>query len=378
MNKYLNSKVIQARNVPIYYCAYYDHIPKRFWFIFRFSCFDSLWQYQCINGFCQKGHATDQEQNSSLSLSECQLICSDYAGLWPHPSGEVEVSEELVTVDPTIKKTDNFTGTPISDLVEIMTADFKAQIKNKLKSTGEQPSNTYVLSLHLIIEYENVTDILLTTEEQYSLDVATGIFDANILQANITAQTVFGARHGLETLGQLIVYDDLRGLLKMPEHVSISDRPAYPHRGILFDTARNFVSIDTIKRTLVGMAASKLNTFHWHIVDSQSFPFQSKSLPELSELGAYSREKVYTPGDILDVIEFGRRHGVKIIPEFDAPAHVGEGWLNTGFVACFNAQPWASYCSEPPCGLFDPTNPKLYDALEGNVELQNLTTWVDW
>lgn len=49
------------------------------------------------------------------------------------------------------------------------------------------------------------------------------------------------------------------------------------------------------------MAMVKLNVFHWHIADSQSFPMVLKSHPELSELGAYSADKVYTIADIQEV-----------------------------------------------------------------------------
>lgn len=69
--------------------------------------------------------------------------------------------------------------------------------------------------------------------------------------------------------------------------------------------------------------------------------------------------------DITDIIEYATVRGIRVLPEFDAPAHVGEGWQNTGLVTCFNWQPWQLYCVEPPCGQFDPTKNKLYDVLEG-------------
>lgn len=53
---------------------------------------------------------------------------------------------------------------------------------------------------------------------------------------------------------------------------------------------------------LDAMGMVKLNTFHWHICDSQSFPLVLKSHPELSRLGAYSSDKVYTADDISEVI----------------------------------------------------------------------------
>lgn len=49
------------------------------------------------------------------------------------------------------------------------------------------------------------------------------------------------------------------------------------------------------------MAMVKLNVFHWHMTDSQSFPLVLKSHPDLSELGAYAPDKVYTIKDIIDV-----------------------------------------------------------------------------
>ena len=48
------------------------------------------------------------------------------------------------------------------------------------------------------------------------------------------------------------------------------------------DTSRHFVPVEDILILLDGLYAAKLNTFHWHIVDSPSFPMDSKAFPELA------------------------------------------------------------------------------------------------
>jgi len=108
----------------------------------------------------------------------------------------------------------------------------------------------------------------------------------------ITAPTFFGARHGVESLLQLVVYSDLDGTTVVPSSVELTDAPKYPHRGFLLDTSRNYFSVDSIKRTIDAMAVVKLNSFHWHITDSHSFPFVAKSKPELHQFGAYQPDKV--------------------------------------------------------------------------------------
>lgn len=120
----------------------------------------------------------------------------------------------------------------------------------------------------------------------------------------------------------------------------------------MLDTSRNYFSVESIKRTLVGMAHSKLNRFHWHITDSQSFPYVSKYYPQMAEYGAYSSNEVYTPEDVRDVAEFARVRGIQVIPEIDAPAHAGNGWdwgpkYGLGELSlCINQQPWSFYCGK--------------------------------
>jgi hexosaminidase len=108
---------------------------------------------------------------------------------------------------------------------------------------------------------------------------------------NIDSAQLFGARHGLETLSQLMTFDDVTDSLVIMRDVNITDSPAFPYRSLALDTARNYFSVASIKRTIDAMAASKLNTFHWHLTDSHSFPFQSSTYPQLSRYGAYTPQQ---------------------------------------------------------------------------------------
>uniref|UniRef100_A0A1I8FUB8 beta-N-acetylhexosaminidase n=1 Tax=Macrostomum lignano TaxID=282301 RepID=A0A1I8FUB8_9PLAT len=86
------------------------------------------------------------------------------------------------------------------------------------------------------------------------------------------------------------------------------------------------------------MEMNKLNVFHWHIVDDQSFPYQSVVFPKLSE----------------KIIEYARVRGIRVIPEFDTPAHTHSWSLGYPeiFTQCFNyANRWT--------GFYGPMNPAL-------------------
>lgn len=86
--------------------------------------------------------------------------------------------------------------------------------------------------------------------------------------------------------------------------------------------------------------------------------------PFLTEVGAYSPKEVYTREDMKEITRYARARGIRIVPEFDQPAHVGEGWNFKDMLTCFGAMPWVNFCYQAPCGQFDPSVDELFDILQ--------------
>lgn len=334
-----------------------------------------VWTWECVNNRCEKLPVTSRAGAKSLNV--CKLVCSDVGGLWPKPTGDVSISNDVlpvnfhtivITVSAGTVKDNDGTQNKARELLEKAGDLFISQLEKRNLATGAATKSAVGLSLtvKLHIEQPEVFSLYEDTNEGYSLTLQQT--EDGKLTADIKGVTYFGVRHGLETLGQLVVYDSVSGGLVVPRQASVVDKPAYPYRGILLDTSRNFISIPVIKKIIDGMAANKLNTFHWHITDTHSFPFQSVTFPQLTQYGAYSPEQVYTTHHILELVEYARVRGVRILPEFDAPAHVGEGWQWTqqqNATVCFKAEPWQNYCVEPPCGQLNPTSDFVYNVLQG-------------
>jgi len=189
-------------------------------------------------------------------------------------------------------------------------------------------------------------------DESYILDVSTA-------SARLRATTPLGAMHGLQTFLQLV--DVSPDGFSVPA-VTIQDKPRFPWRGLMMDSARHFIPLEVIRRNLDGMEAVKMNVFHWHLSENQGFRAESKKFPKLHESG--SDALYYTQDEIRELIAYARDRGIRVVPEFDMPGHstawfVGHPELASGK---------GPYEIERRWGIFDPamdpTNEKVYKFLD--------------
>ena len=63
--------------------------------------------------------------------------------------------------------------------------------------------------------------------------------------------------------------------------VTLNDSPRYLHRGLMIDTARHYLSVSEILRMIDSLVMNKFNKLHWHLVDAQSFPYDSPTEPTM-------------------------------------------------------------------------------------------------
>ena len=123
--------------------------------------------------------------------------------------------------------------------------------------------------------------------------------------------------------------------------VRITDYPRFGWRGIMLDVSRHFFPKEDVKRYIDQLARLKYNTFHWHLTDDNGWRIEIKSLPKLTEVGAWRVARsghfgdradpkpgepvpyggFYTQDDIKEIVAYARARNVTIVPEIDVPGH---------------------------------------------------------
>ena len=176
-------------------------------------------------------------------------------------------------------------------------------------------------------------------KEGYELTVSPG---AVILKANEPAGLFYGIQSLLQLLPPEIESKSIRkGISWKAPAVHITDYPRFGWRGLMLDVSRHFYTKAEVEAYIDQMAKYKFNVFHWHLTDDEGWRIQIKSLPKLTEVGAWNVKKVgyfgrfsppdsteprnyggfYTQDDIRAVVQYARERFVNILPEIDVPGH---------------------------------------------------------
>lgn len=208
--------------------------------------FRAYWSYECTEGRCQKVELRDEK--TAISLPVCRIFCGNNIGtLWPRVNGNEKLGNKMARLSPTEVQFNLINQTKRNDRFwKANEQRLREQILTKLPhSMSLKDEGSHLM---IMIEVEDETAKLgLNTNEHYHIQ---GYENTGVVILKIKAETIFGARHALETIIQLIVYDDIRKELQIVAEFEIDDKPAFPHRGFLLDTSRNYFAIDSIKRTI--------------------------------------------------------------------------------------------------------------------------------
>lgn len=177
-------------------------------------------------------------------------------------------------------------------------------------------------------------------DEGYLLEVKERII-------NLSANEPAGIFHGLQTLRQLLpaTLENIATPSSAPVEIAgckIRDYPRFGWRGLMLDVSRHFFTVEEVKEYLDLMAQYKLNVFHWHLTDDEGWRIEIKSLPKLTEVGAWRVERhgrfgenrpypqpgekatyggFYTHEDIRDIVRYAADRNITIVPEIDMPGH---------------------------------------------------------
>ena len=244
-------------------------------------------------------------------------------GLWPLPATVKEGTEDPIFVDAASFR---FQLTPESELTPTLSTVMDRYVRlifihgtNTSVPLEWQRTSSVLSSCTLRVASANTT-VWVGMDESYTLTVSA------TNGCHIEAVTFVGAMYGMETLSQLVLSD--AGALTNSQVTyfipnspwEIQDAPRFQWRGLMVDTARHFLPVNALLRQLDGMAFSKMNVFHWHLSDAQSFPFASEVHPNIT-VGAFSARAVYLPTDIAAVVEYARLRGINVVVETDMPGH---------------------------------------------------------
>jgi len=213
---------------------------------------------------------------------------------------------------------------------------FQARLKNlKIELVAGSVNSKKARSIVLTLLDKRVDEI---GEEGYMLEINT---DNVIIKSN----NPNGIFNGLQTLEQLIIDKYVKNKTATSWELSgckIIDYPRFGWRGLMLDVSRHFFSVEDVKAYIDLMSLYKFNVFHWHLSDDEGWRIEIKSLPRLTEVGAWRVPRFgrfgegrsypkrgepatyggfYTQQQVKEIVQYATDRNITIVPEIDMPGH---------------------------------------------------------
>jgi len=142
---------------------------------------------------------------------------------------------------------------------------------------------------------------VLNTKADAKLRTEGYLLETNPGTVKISANSPAGLFYGVQTLLQLLPKEieskNLQAQMKWQvPAVTITDHPRFSWRGIMLDVSRHFFSKEYVKEYIDQLARYKFNRFHLHLTDDNGWRVEIKSLPKLTEVGAWRVPRTGTFG----------------------------------------------------------------------------------
>lgn len=239
----------------------------------------------------------------------------------------------------------------------------------------------------------NKTEDATIGNEGYTLSVT----PKNII---IKANKPAGIFYGVQTLMQLFP-KEIEGNEKAGNAewkapcVEITDYPRFGWRGLMFDVSRHFFTKQEVEQYIDQMSKYKFNLLHLHLADDEGWRIEIKSLPKLTQVGAWSVPRVglfgtfpppaaneprtyggfYTQSDIKEMVQYAKERFINIMPEIDVPGHslaaitaypelsCSNGVKNIGVASGESIKDWGTHTAIYDDNLC-PANENVYDFLD--------------
>src|SRR5258708_1113211 len=163
-----------------------------------------------------------------------------------------------------------------------------------------------------------------------------------VVRANQPAGLFYGIQSLLQLLpNEIESHNKVSSINWQAPCVTITDYPRFGWRGLMFDVSRHFFTKEDVKNFIDEMVKYKYNLLHFHLTDDEGWRIQIKSLPRLTEVGAWSTRRIgnfgtfsaptpdqprdnvafYTQDDIRELVQYAKYRLVYFLPEVDVPGH---------------------------------------------------------